>query len=476
MDSHAVTGSATVVVLRGTAKTDKGKALAEKQKVDPGTTVITGARSFVRLLFPDNTQLNVGPDTTMKIEPTKAGEASLVDLVGGQIRAKVTKDPMAGKDGAPVKDKMVIKTKTAAMGIRGTDFNVSFNALNNMTALITFEGMVAMARIEGGGSPMAALQGGSGVQSVTAGQFCGAQPDMAQATVPVKISPAQLETLKGNDSFQGLGEKAKKEAAMASPVPPGVDPKGFASGSEKALKEAVAKSVGGEGKLDAAVAAVTKSEPAAKDAPPPEGFFNKATGEYAPRAGGFIDLASGRYVPPPAGSSFDANTGVFVPPKAMGTVDPSTGMYVPPKGVDLDPVKGFVAEAKPAAPADGTRAPSGTGTAAAPGAPAGAAPPPPPGVAALVLAMNTMSSPENSTKTVTLDSSFSAGGAILNPTMPPPPPPPPPGSLPPPPPNTDPQTNQPNSGNCGTAACPIDVPNNTPPTSSSVNFSINVTD
>ena len=211
IESQAAVNSATIVVLRGTAKTGEGKALAEQEKVNPGTTVITGARSFVRLLFVDSTQLNVGPDTTMKIEATKPGEASLVDLVGGQIRAKVTKDPLLNHDAsAPVKEKMVVKTKTAAMGIRGTDFNVSFNQQNNITALITFEGNVAMAKMAGPtASPMAALHQDQGVQSVGAGQFSGVQPDQPQASIPVKISPSQLETLKGTSEFKGLGAKSE---------------------------------------------------------------------------------------------------------------------------------------------------------------------------------------------------------------------------------------------------------------------------
>jgi hypothetical protein len=279
----------------------------------------------------------------------------------------------------------------------------------------------------------------------------------------VKISPAQLETLKGNAEFKGLGEPGHKQAAQASPIPPGVDPKGFASGAEKQLQEAVAKTVG-EGRLQAALA--EKAEPSAKSSAPPEGFLNKATGEYAPRAGGFLDLASGRYVPPPAGSSFDANTGVFVPPRAMGSVDPSTGMYVPPKGVDLDPVKGFVAEAKPG-PADARVLSS-----------PGAAPPPPPqAVVALVTAMNTQSTPENSTKTVTMDSSFSAGGTAVSggQQFSAPPPPPPSTPPPPPPPNTDPVADRPVSFNCATDNTCGGVSNTPPPVSTGVNFHINVT-
>lgn len=472
IESQAAIGAATVVMLRGTAKTANGKPIAEHDKVSPGTTVVTATRSFVRLLFPDNTQLNVGPDTTMKIETEKAGDASIVDLVAGQIRAKVTKDPMANHDGGPVKEKMVVKTKTAAMGIRGTDFNVSFNQQNNITALITFEGNVAMAKLDGAAGALAALHQDKGVQSVGAGQFSGVSPDQAQASVPVKISPSQLETLKGNSEFKGLGARQEKQAVMASPVPPGVDPKSFASGSEKSLQAAVAKAVG-EGKLANAMAEAHKEEaPDAKNSAPPEGFLNKKTGEYAPRAGGFIDLASGRYVPPPAGSSFDANTGVFVPPRAMGSVDPVTGMYVPPKGVDLDPVKGFVAEAKPSAAAVASADPS---SARLPSSAAAA--PPPPAVAALVTAMNTQSTPEASTKPVTMDSTFSGGGSAVNggayaaPTLPPPSTTPPP----PPPKNTDPVADRPISNNCATDnSCGGVGTTTTAPTGSNVNFHINV--
>jgi hypothetical protein len=379
--SFAATGG-TVILLRGTAKVDGAKSLALKDAVRAGSTIKTEAKSFVKILFADQTTMNIGPDTTLKIEETKAGDPSLVNLVGGQIRAKVTKDLLQGdKGGSP--EKMLIKTKTAAMGIRGTDFSVSFNAQNQITALITFEGNVAMARSSPGQDPANVLSSGN-VQSVGPGQFSGAQPDLAQASTPVKISPVQLETLKANESFQGLGEKtAQKSDSLSSPIPPGVNAQSFSS--------APAQAPAGNG-------------------PPPEGFFDAKSGAYAPRAGGYIDLSSGRYIPPPPGSSFDPNTGVYVPPKAAGQVDPVTGMYVPPKGVELDPVKGFVPE---------------KGAAASPAQ-----------AQALATALNFAVRPDNAGKQVSFDKLFTPNAAGA-PALPPPPPPPPPpgqnaGNLPPP--------------------------------------------
>lgn len=355
----------TVILLRGTAKIDGGRSLALKDAVRPGSTIKTEAKSFVKILFADQTTMNIGPDTTLKLEETKAGDPSLVNLVGGQIRAKVTKDLLQGnKGGSP--EKMLIKTKTAAMGIRGTDFSVSFNAQNQITALITFEGNVAMARANAGQDPAAVLASAE-VQSVGPGQFSGAQPDQAQASTPVKISPAQLESLKANESFQGVGEKSSAKAdTLSSPIPPGVNAVAFSSAPTQAPS--------GNG-------------------PPPEGFYDAKSGAYAPRAGGYIDLNSGRYVPPPPGSSFDPNTGVYVPPKAAGQIDPVTGMYVPPKGVELDPVKGFVPERGAA------------------GAPA----------QALAAALNFAARPDNAGKQVSFDKLFTpnASGAPLQPPPPP---------------------------------------------------------
>lgn len=360
----------TVILLRGTAKIDGGKSLALKDAVRPGTTIKTEAKSFVKILFADQTTMNIGPDTLLKLEETKAGDPSLVNLVGGQIRAKVTKDLLqGGNNGSP--EKMLIKTKTAAMGIRGTDFSVSFNSQNQITALITFEGNVAMTRAEPGQNAMNALASGN-VQSVGAGQFSGAQPDLAQASTPVKISPMQIESLRANETFQGVGEKsAQKADSLSSPIPPGVNAQNFSSSTSQAP---------------------------ASSGPPPEGFFDAKSGAYAPRAGGFIDLNSGRYIPPPPGSSFDPNTGVYVPPKAAGQIDPVTGMYVPPKGVELDPVKGFVPE---------------KGAAVVPAQ-----------AQALATALNFASRPDNAGKQVSFDKLFSPGAAGAA-GLPPPPPPPP---------------------------------------------------
>lgn len=420
--AHA--SDATVVLLRGSAKTQTGKALSLKDVVPMGTTVTTSGKSFVKLLFADNTQLNVGPESTVKIEPTKAGDPGMVNLVSGQIRAKVTKDILQGGSGEP-KDKMHVKTKTAAMAVRGTDFNVVFNGQNNNTALITFEGAVAMTRLQGNETATAALADRNGLVMVTEGQYSGANPDLPQASLPVRLSPSQFSAMQSNETFAEAASSARRELA-GSPVPPGVDPRSFASGADQSVEQRVGTITGG----DTAQPDTAPSGGPAERTPPPEGVFNASTGEFAPRAGGFVDVNSGIYVPPPPGSAFDPNTGVYVPPPAVGGIDPATGSYVPPQGLTLDPVKGFVVDAAgPAANANASGAASGT---AAPGAnsPAGGSSPgtrpPPAALQALVQSLNNALQPESAGAAVTFDAPLSpmmmAPGAM----------PPPLGALPPP--------------------------------------------
>ena len=82
----------------------------------------------------------------MVINKYPKDEPGLISLVNGKIRSQVSKDVLArAKDGGD-DTKLYIRTKSAAMGIRGTDLQVVFNPENNMTSLVTFEGEVVMAQ------------------------------------------------------------------------------------------------------------------------------------------------------------------------------------------------------------------------------------------------------------------------------------------------------------------------------------------
>lgn len=345
LSGHAIAASegvAKIIILKGSAFAigpDKQKVAVSKNSwLKEGTVLHTEPKSFAKLLFIDKSQMNLGPDSQMVISEFPENKAGIITLMKGELRSQVTKNYMDMDKGE--KSKLYIKTKTAAMGVRGTEFHVSFNPENLKTALVTLSGEVSFVQVNSeviaGSIDRAVLEravSSSDAVTVTKGQFSGAGPDLPRATLPVTISPAQFEVIKNNDGTKEPVEgddQAKSEApkkTFRSVVPPGMSAKAVAnegSGMEKALK-----STAGEQTMAKAQAAITQNTASKLDekAPPPEGYVNGKTGAIAPTAGGFIDMKTAQYIPPPKGSSFDPATKTYTPPASMGSFDPATGAY-----------------------------------------------------------------------------------------------------------------------------------------------------
>ena len=115
-------------------------------ELNEGTYIRTSKGSKVELEFLDKTLVTVGPNALFKIQSFTTEAPGILALVRGEIRSKVTKEYMDIED--KNKSKLFIRTKTAAMGVRGTEFNVEYNDNNEKTTLITFEGKVAFNKLE----------------------------------------------------------------------------------------------------------------------------------------------------------------------------------------------------------------------------------------------------------------------------------------------------------------------------------------
>ncbi len=315
------------------SKIKKGDRLVED------TSVVTGKRSFIRVRFIDSSILNLGPSGKVVITEMKKKKAGIITLLKGKLRTKVAREKNNKKN------KFFIKTRTAALGVRGTEFQTIYNPDNKVTNLLTFKGKVAMVKVKKGisNSPekivskkveakenliertsidevqveeaakthtsqadkLDKLLESKEAVVVKQGQFSGVVKNLKRTTLPVKISPVQFNVLYKNNEFS-----EKKESSIKKKV-------------IKDLKEE--KLVLKQAKQDA----------------PTEGIFNKKTGEFAAKSGGFIDLGSGLYVPPAKDSAFNKNLGVYEA-KNVGAIDKDTGQYVAPKGLKLDAKKGFV--------------------------------------------------------------------------------------------------------------------------------------
>ncbi|MBI3534064.1 MAG: FecR domain-containing protein [Deltaproteobacteria bacterium] len=344
---------ATVVLLKGKAakKVSDGPPVWLKvgDTIEQNAFVTTTTESSIKLLLKNKTQMSLGPNSSIQLGDDEAF------LSKGVIRTKVVPKPQKI---AGFKPKFVIKTRSATMGVRGTENQAGYNPQNDITTAVGFSGETLLVKTR-----PEDIQGLSKQELVdkvfnekaaviTEGTFSTVNPSYEAATIPTKISPAQFESLKNTDPSEQKQTKDVKQQDMAkvsqmvrSPIPPGVDPKNFA-GTGEGIKE-----LGGlppQGTIPGGMGGQSQ--------PPPDGFFNKSTGAYAPPAGVYVDFKTGLFIPPPPGSTYDPIANVFVPPPFVGGID-SAGHYVPPNGYDLDPKKGFVHVDMPGGPMGGPGGP-----------------------------------------------------------------------------------------------------------------------
>ncbi len=368
----AAEDTATVIKLLGkvTATLKDGKVFEVKldQTLPEGTKLETAEKSFVKLLFIDKSQMNLGPKSAIEIASFPKNQAGVINLVEGQIRSKVTKDYMQMDDKS--KSKLFIKTKSAAMGIRGTDFQVNYNPQNENTSLITFEGAVAMGGIDRAvrddvlnRETLEKLVSDEKAVMVKEGQFSAVTQIAERPMIPSLLAPTQLESLKNNETGINENKEGIKENSdqtkkdFKSPIPPGVDATKFSNSNSEMDKQLEKASDGKDivGKISKEV-----EKGSLKENGPAEGFFNASTGAFKFPAGSVVDLATVNVIPPPQNAQFDPNTKTFILPPNFGKVDPTTGSYKAPEGLQLTSEGKFVAVQK----SDNTGA-TNSGTAAA---------------------------------------------------------------------------------------------------------------
>ncbi len=333
--SNAVASEAAKVIrLRGEATqlapgAKKARPIKLNSVIYEDTSILTHAKSFVVLEFSDGARMSVGPDSKVILVKTRTQDSGLVSLLKGKLRSQVKPD---GSD----RTKYIIRTKTTAMAVRGTDFQSTYNPSNSATSLVTFKGKVAMARIDTpknelsvgtpgikaitgeverdeDGAPVVdelpqsvsadvtelnALFKHKNVVEVESGQYAGVLSGLKQPTQPVVINPAQATLLYNNNQFAPTEEGEKLEEVDFS-----------------AIKHA--------GSADA--------------------FYDDRTDSFRPRAGGFVDPDTGLYIPPREDSKLDEKTNIYIA-KDVGYINRQTGDYVAPKGLILDPSLGFVAK------------------------------------------------------------------------------------------------------------------------------------
>jgi hypothetical protein len=131
----AVEGKADLV--RGTAT----QAITVGAAIAVGDHVRTGKPGRVRIVFRDETTLNVGDGSDLAIgenvfKPDEGAVSSAIRLLSGKVRALVSeyyKDPLTSYQ---------VETATAVSGVRGTDFIVVFRDADAVTDVVGLTGRV----------------------------------------------------------------------------------------------------------------------------------------------------------------------------------------------------------------------------------------------------------------------------------------------------------------------------------------------
>ncbi len=299
------------------------RALTLNGIVSEGEVVKTGEKSFVKLTMNDKSQLNIGPQSEMKIEKFSGNDSSILELVRGQVRSQVSKDYLQIKD--KTKSKLFITTKNAVMGVRGTDFLIS--QANDVTSTVLFEGEIVFNKLDSSvlheSEKLDAIVD-SGVR-IFPGEFSVMDPAKSMPTVPSLLNVNQLEKLEKNIEFTTgrTPDSSAQENTSRSIVPPGLSGSVIAS-SNTALGAALDKVVTPESQVTE-----IKSNPQAAS-----GFVNGD--QIKPANGSSLHLESGIIISPGPGAVFDSNTNTFLPASNMGLIS-STGAYLPPANVEITP-------------------------------------------------------------------------------------------------------------------------------------------
>lgn len=129
----------------------RGKVVASIKNLEPveisvgdylfeGTKLSSSSNSFAKLVFEDGSIVTIGADTEIILKRARLDAPSLIHLIKGELKATVTK-----RDFENLKSSFFVTTKTAALGVRGTEFYVSMS--ENETGLYVKEGSVVSRSI-----------------------------------------------------------------------------------------------------------------------------------------------------------------------------------------------------------------------------------------------------------------------------------------------------------------------------------------
>ncbi|MDB9786715.1 FecR domain-containing protein [Bacteriovoracaceae bacterium] len=135
-----------ITKLRGrvTIEDSSDGTLVVGDRIPFGKVVSTGSKSFVKMRYPDNSQVLLGGNSKIAIKKTKTNDPGVLGLVYGKMKAVVQPSNIRERSD----HKFFVVTKNAAMGVRGTSFWSKFDRKTEKTTLLTESGLVSFVKTQ----------------------------------------------------------------------------------------------------------------------------------------------------------------------------------------------------------------------------------------------------------------------------------------------------------------------------------------
>lgn len=192
--------AAKIVDVRGEVQilgSDGNSRKAQKDEfVDVDEVITTFKKSFIKLQFIDNSLTTLGPESELRVEVFSPEAPGVLNLVKGSLRSKVTKDYMKI---SPSSSKLFIKTKSASMGVRGTEFLWTYDPSMDQTGIVTIEGVVRFVRFNSDADSntvdakkLDELLNSKNAVTVTKGQGSYSHPKIEKGVAPSEDLPLDL--------------------------------------------------------------------------------------------------------------------------------------------------------------------------------------------------------------------------------------------------------------------------------------------
>lgn len=185
-----------LMIVKGQVQVAKAKAQPTGAKVGgkvyPQDTIITGKDSRAKIVMSDRNIINVLPETKIRIDQyvndTKEKNVRL-SLLEGKVRTNVEQKYDNNEN------KFEIKTPSAVVGVRGTQFMTNYQKATNTTAVTTFRGEVIFRGYDKLSEKQteAVLVKRGETSENSAGQKPGS---------PVKMSPTDLKRIEGDTAVK----------------------------------------------------------------------------------------------------------------------------------------------------------------------------------------------------------------------------------------------------------------------------------